>query len=77
LLQHPEYGLSLPIGVSTADVDADEILKTATSMFSDDPMFSGVRSALVAKDGSVLKITLDVGVAGTSQFIPITVSIKG
>lgn len=77
LLQHPEYGLNVPVGVSTADVNAEEILKLAQEMFSSDPTFSGVRSAVVVKDGSALRITLDVGVAGTSQFIPISVVVKG
>lgn len=76
LIQHPDYGLSVPIGSSTADVDANEVLKIAKEMFDRDPMFSGVRSAFVQKNGSTLQITLDVGIAGTSMFVPITVAVK-
>lgn len=75
LLQHPSFGLSVPIGISTADVDPQQIVNATKKMFNNDPMFSGVRSAVVTKDGPVLKITLDVGIAGTSQFIPITVQL--
>lgn len=75
LLQHPDFGLGLPLGVSTADVDAEEFLKAAKDLFARDPMFSGVRAATVIKEGSVLKLTLDVGIAGASQFIPVTVAI--
>lgn len=77
LLQHPEYGLPLRPGMSTADVDAQELLRLASAMFEQDSMFSGVRAAAVLKDGPVLKLTLDVGIAGTSQFVPITVAVKG
>jgi len=76
LLQHPEYGLEIVAGTSTADINADSILQSVEQMFNRDPMFSGVRSAFVAKNGSTLTITLDVGIAGTSSFIPITVAIK-
>lgn len=76
LLQHPEYGIAIKAGTSTADVDAKELLKMATDMFAKDPMFTGVRSASVFKDGPVLKLMLDVGVSGTSDFLPITVAIK-
>lgn len=76
LLQHPEYGLSLPVGVSVADVDAEELLKAAKEMFSRDPMFSGVRSASVIKEGSTVKLILDIGIAGTSQFIPVSVAVR-
>jgi hypothetical protein len=76
LLQHPEYGLALPVGISTADVDASTLLKTAKDLFTKDPMFSGVRAAAVTKDGPTLLLSLDVGIAGTSQFVPITVAVR-
>lgn len=76
LIQHPEYGLALPVGMSTADVDPEELLKSAKELFSQDPMFSGVRSASVTKEGSTVRLTLDIGIAGTSQFIPISVQVR-
>lgn len=76
LLQHPQYGLPISVGMSTADANAEDILNAAKELFNNDPMFSGVRSAFVQKDGSVLQITLDVGVAGTSQFVPVTVVLQ-
>ena len=76
LLQHPAYGLSIPIGTSVADVNAQDILKTAKDMFSSDPMFSGVRSAFVSLNGPILSFTLEVGIAGTSQFIPLTFNLS-
>jgi hypothetical protein len=76
LIQHPDYGLALPVGMSTADVDPEELLKSAKELFSQDPMFSGVRSASVVKDGSTVRLTLDIGIAGTSQFIPVSVQVR-
>ncbi|WNM70261.1 baseplate assembly protein [Myxococcus phage Mx1] len=76
VLHHPEYGLALPVGVSTADVNPEDLIRRAKELFANDPMFSGVRGAAVQKEGPVLRLTLEVGVAGTGQFIPITVAVK-
>lgn len=76
LIHHPEYGLALPVGTSTADVDPEELLKSAKELFANDSMFSGVRSASVVKEGSTLRLVLDVGIAGTSQFIPVSVTVR-
>jgi hypothetical protein len=76
LLQHPEFGLLLPVGESTADIDANDIVDRIKDAFKKDPTFSGVRSVVVQKIGAVLQLTVDVGVAGTSQFVPITVSLS-
>lgn len=76
VLQHPEYGLAIKVGTSIADVDASELLKSVKAMFSRDSMFSGIRAASIIQSGPILKLMLDVGIAGTSQFIPISVVIN-
>lgn len=76
LIQHPEYGMPIKIGASTSDVDANEILKSVKAMFAKDSMFSGVRAAAIAKEGPALRLTLDIGISGTSQFVPITLFIE-
>lgn len=76
LLQHPSYGLPVKVGDSTADVSATNVLKSIQEMFSKDPTFSGVTSAAVSKNGGTTQITISVGIAGTSQVIPITTDIR-
>jgi len=76
LLQHPTYGLPLSIGESTADVSAKAVLKSIQEMFSKDPSFSEITSAQVIKSGPVSRITVNIGIAGTTQVIPITAEIR-
>lgn len=76
LLQHPGYGLPVQVGDSTADVSADNVLKSIQDMFSRDPSFSSVTSAAVKKTGGTTSITINVGITGTSQIIPITTEIR-
>lgn len=76
LLQHPEFGLSVPVGSSVADVNPHDLLKLARDYFSNDPAFAGVRSATYALNGNTLRITIEVAVRGTSDFLPITIQIN-
>lgn len=75
LLHHPEYGFPLQPGISTADMSAQDILNVSRDLFRGDPTFSGVESAAILKDGAVVKVSLSVGISGTSQVVPITVEI--
>jgi nucleoid-associated protein YgaU len=76
LLHHPEYGLSVILGVSTADVDAKDLKARLQDLLTSDPAFSGVSGVVVQKNGPVLKISMTVGVSGTNHTIPVTVEIK-
>lgn len=76
LIQHPEFGFGIDIGISTADIDAKQILQAAQNAFSGDPMFSGVKAASVVKSGPIVSLSLSVGLAGSQQFIPISVNIS-
>ncbi len=76
LLQHPNFGFGLPLGDSTADITAKDILKAAQNLFKGDPTFTGVKNVVVQKIGPVLRITMTVSIAGSSQLIPISVDIQ-
>lgn len=76
LPQHPQYGLGLKAGVSTADLDARGILEAARGLFRDDPSFSGVLSASVQKAGVGARITMNVGVAGQDIVLPVSVDVR-
>lgn len=76
LIQHPNYGLPIQPGDSTADSDPKDILKSIQEMFSNDRSFSSVNSVSVLKSGPTSRITINVGIAGTSQVIPISAEIR-
>jgi hypothetical protein len=75
LLHHPEYGLPLAVGTSIADLSASDIVKAATAMFAGDPTFNGVTAASLNITGPTAALGLAVSVSGTSQVIPISVSV--
>lgn len=76
LLQHPDFGLGLTPGISTADLSAESILNRAREYFRSDSAFSGVQSVLVNKSGPSLAISLTLGVRGLSQLLPVTLEVK-
>lgn len=76
LFRHPEYGLPIKIGESTADLDANSLLAAARAVLNGDPSFSDVRSVSVTKKGPGVSIGMSVGIAGTTQYLPVFVEIK-
>ncbi len=75
LIQHPQYGLQIELGESTADVTAQDVVKSAVALFEGDTTFTKVHSATVVKDGPSCTITIVVGVAGLSDLVPITFTV--
>lgn len=76
LLQHPNYGITLPVGVSVADLNPKELIKEVSAQFTNDPTFTGIKTASIIKNGSVLTFYLEIGIVGVNQFIPITVNFQ-
>jgi hypothetical protein len=76
LMYHPEYGLGLKPGMSTADVSAQQIKSDISQLFRNDPSFTGVSGVSVQKNGGVVRIKMSIGIAGTSQYTPIQVDVK-
>lgn len=75
LLQHPQYGLKIPVGASTAEIDAEDLMRQAVNLFAGDSTFTGVRSAGVQKIGNTVTLTLEIGVAGIQKFVPISINV--
>jgi len=71
LLQHPQFGIDIPIGGSLADISASDLLKSIQNLFDGNSTFTGVSSAVVENKGSSLSITLVVGIKGLSQVVPL------
>jgi hypothetical protein len=61
--------------MSTADVDAKQLLNAVQGLFNDDPSFSGVSSIVVQKNGPVCSISMGVGVGDLGKTIPVTVQL--
>lgn len=76
LPQHPDFGLGLRPGTSTADLTASELLEATKGMFNNDPAFTGVYSASVVKKGPTLSLSVSVGIAGQDIVLPISVDVK-
>ena len=76
LIQHPDFGLGLRAGMSTADLNANQFRSAIAEIVKADGGFSGIQSAAILKKGPVAQVFVSVGVAGTNQFIPITFQVK-
>lgn len=76
LLHHPEYGIGLLPGTSTADLTASQVLTDLQQLFKGDSGYIGVQSAGVLKKGNSMQVRASIGIAGTGQYVPISVEIK-
>lgn len=75
LLQHPTFGLGIPPGTNVADISAQQLLRTAQSIFMGDPAFTGVQDASILTEGPVTQITLSVALRALNKLLPITVNL--
>lgn len=75
LPQHPEYGLGVVPGISSADFDAKALANATQNLFANDPSFTGVIGARVEQLGGTAKMTLTVGLAGQDIVLPISLNI--
>ncbi len=71
LIQHPGIGLAIPVGMSTADLSAQQMLEASRNLFAQDSDFSGVFYAKVAKNGPIAQHIVHVGVTGSEQLLPV------
>jgi hypothetical protein len=76
LIRHPDFGLGIEPGTSTAEVDVKTLIQAVRDLFAGDPDFTGVEAAVASKDGPVAQISLAVGVRGVSSLIPVTVNLE-
>jgi hypothetical protein len=76
MIQHPDWGLGLKPGMSTADASANDILAGLQQLRAFNPVFTAIRGATVIKDGPVLTIGAALEVAGSSQLLPISIDVK-
>jgi hypothetical protein len=73
LKRHPGFGFAISVGDTS--VTAKDILKAAREAFTQDPTFTGVTAATVQRTGPKADVSLVVGIAGTNQRVPLTVTL--
>ncbi len=75
LVRHPSYGLPLQAGMSIADTSAQQLLAATQALFIDDPAFTGVKDISIQLGPVAANIGMTVGIAGVSQFLPLSFEI--
>lgn len=76
ILHAKNFGIDLPVGSSTADLSAQDILTSSQHLFDDNPTFTGVKTASVNKVGPALSISLSVGVVGSNELLPVSFDLQ-
>jgi hypothetical protein len=72
ILAHPEYGLGLKAGISSADIVGGEIIKDMDEMIRQDPRFDGLeRMSVNIREGAIV-IDLAVKIRNNTGILPIT-----
>jgi hypothetical protein len=76
LLRHLEYGVGLTHGISVADIENGEIIKSLNAMIASDDRFQSIDSINITLDGSTMKIDMVVKIANGSGILPISFDIR-
>jgi hypothetical protein len=72
ILAHPEYGLGLKAGISSADIVGGEVIKDMDIMIRQDPRFDGLeRMSVNIREGAIV-IDLAVKIKNNTGILPIT-----
>jgi hypothetical protein len=75
LFTHPQFGLSLSVGQSTADLNLPLIYNQINTMITRDSRFSGVRRIQLGFANGALQISMDVGIANQNGVVPVTFAL--
>lgn len=76
LMGHPEFGLPLEVGMSTADFDAHEVLQAVRRMLQSDPSIANVAAVQVTKNNGVASIRASIQAYGTEQPVPVSFDVQ-
>lgn len=76
ILLHPEFGLGLRAGTSTADINIESIYSTISKLITNDPRFGGLESLQIKLGTASLTISMVVFLANQSGVLPLTYTLK-
>ncbi len=71
-LLHPEFGLNIRPGTSSADTDIQDIYNSINKLILDDPRFAGVSGLQIQLNGPTLTISVAVVMAANQGVFPLT-----
>ena len=72
LMLHPEFGLGITAGMSTADFTTQDIYDTINKLIQDDPRFGGIEKLQIQLGKGTLTINLSVFLANGNGVLPLT-----
>ena len=75
LLQHPEFGNPIDVGMSTADITVQDVAEAFDNVFKSDPRFTGIVATKLAKIGPAIEATLMVQVADAGNTFAISTEL--
>jgi hypothetical protein len=76
LLQHPSFGVGMPVGESASDISLDSISESIKRSVLSDPTFSDVPFVDISLDAPILRIQLAVRVANTNNLLPVAFDVN-
>jgi len=77
LLQHPNYGVGIQAGTSTADITAQKVSASLATTFALDPRFGEILYSKISKSGPTLRIDVMIDVPQTGLSLPLSVNLRG
>jgi hypothetical protein len=75
ILLHPEFGIGIKAGMSSADVDVQNIFNSINKLVSDDPRFNGISSLQIIVNGPTLTINMAVDVINKLGVFPVVFDV--
>jgi hypothetical protein len=76
LIQHPDIGMPLSIGLSLADFSAAATVAAIRKQLSQDSTFSRIDRIVVNQNGNAVSIDISAVVAGTSRPLPLSYGLN-
>jgi hypothetical protein len=76
LLRHSDYGLGITAGMSTADINSGEMIKSLNEMIKNDPRFESISSIQITLKENTLNINMVVNLANRTGVLPINFDTK-
>ena len=73
---HQDYGISIPVGSSIADVDINELSKAVRDTFANDPTFNAIKALRINIVGPSASMDIALEIAGVNQLLPVSVQLK-
>lgn len=76
MITNPEFGLGLRAGMSSSDLNAQNVYDTIAKLIADDDRFGGIEKLQIEQKPGVLTINLSVFLANQTGVLPLTFDLK-